>query len=532
MHMSTKKMTSVKGTEHIVLPGARVVRPTDPHQLLEVSVILKHRKALPKIEDGIQTMSHTDFANIYGADPAQVDKIRQFARENNLQVLERGDEVMRRTVTLAGTASRMEKAFGVELTEFEHENGTYRGFNGSIQMPEEYAAYVSGVFGLDNRQVAHPHFRYRNTNRAFGSRVSTASYNPAQVGKLYAFPPDATGAGQTIGLIELGGGYRPNDIRDYFQSQGLQVPTVKSISVDHGNNRPTTAQSADGEVMLDIEVAGSVAPGVEIAVYFAPNTAQGFQDALSTAIHDQLNKPSVVSISWGDAEANWTTQSMENFDQVGQEAALLGITITVAAGDNGSSDGVDDGKNHVDFPASSPHVLAAGGTRITVANGAIDQETVWNDGAQGGATGGGFSTVFTRPSWQAAFGSQTGRGVPDVAGDADPETGYNILVDGQQMQVGGTSAVAPLWAGLVVLLNQKLNRRLGFLNSTLYGLGESSDFRDITMGNNGTYSAGFGWDPVTGLGSPKGAQMLQALQSTAAPAHAQRKESMHATTGR
>lgn len=530
--MSNSKKISLKGTEHSMMPGARAIRPTDPHQLIEVSVILKHRKSLPKIEEETRMMTHSDFAKTYGADPAHVDKIRHFAHDYNLQVLERGDEVLRRTVTLVGTAANLEKAFGVELSEFEHENGSYRGHSGSIQMPEDCASIVCGVFGLDDRPVAYPHFRYRNTNRAFGSRISGISYNPAQVAKLYAFPQDASGAGQTIGLIELGGGYRPNDIRDFFQAHGLQAPTVKSISVDHGRNRPTTPQSADGEVMLDIEIAGSVAQGVAIAVYFAPNTAQGFQDALSMAIHDQLNKPFALSISWAAAEASWTAQSMENFDQVAQEAALLGITIAAASGDNGSSDGVADGKSHVDFPASSPHVLAAGGTHLTVANGSIDQETVWNDGAQGGATGGGFSTVFARPSWQAVSGTQTGRGVPDVAGDADPETGYNILVDGQQMVVGGTSAVAPLWAGLVILLNQKLNRRLGFVDPTLYGVNLSNGFRDITMGNNGAFSATFGWDPVTGLGSPKGAQILQTLQGEAAPAIAQRKESTHAMTAR
>ncbi len=286
--------------------------------------------------------------------------------------------------------------------------------------------------------------------------------------------------------------------------------------MNQATNRPTTPQSADGEVMLDIEVAGSVAPAAAIVVYFAPNTARGFQDALSIAIHDQLNKPCAVSISWGSAESTWTAQSMQNFDQVAQEAALMGITITVAAGDNGSSDGVNDGKNHVDFPATSPHVLATGGTTLTVANGSIAKETVWNDGKQGGASGGGFSEVFARPTWQSVIGSQTtGRGVPDVAGDADPDTGYNILVDGQQQVIGGTSAVAPLWAGLIVLLNQKLNRRLGFVNPSLYPLNESQAFRDITSGNNGVYSAGPGWDPVTGLGSP-GAQLLQALQGDVA----------------
>jgi kumamolisin len=214
---------------------------------------------------------------------------------------------------------------------------------------------------------------------------------------------------------------------------------------------------------------------------------------------------------------------MQNFDQVAQEAALMGITITVAAGDNGSSDGVNDNKNHVDFPASSPHVLATGGTSLTVANGAIQKETVWNDGAQGGASGGGFSEVFARPTWQSAAGTQTGRGVPDVAGDADPDTGYNILVDGQQQVIGGTSAVAPLWAGLIVLLNQKLNHRLGFVNPSLYTANQSQGFRDITSGNNGAYSAVPGWDPVSGLGSP-GAQLLQALQGDVASSQLRRKE--------
>jgi kumamolisin len=313
-------------------------------------------------------------------------------------VLENGDELRRRTVTLAGTASAMEKAFSVDLNEYQHDEGSYRGHTGPIQMPEEYASFVSGVFGLDNRPVANPQFRYRGASRAFGVRASNLSYPPAQVAKLYAFPADANGAGQTIGLTELGGGYRPADIAQYFQAMGLPAPTVKTISVDHGNNRPTTAQSADGEVMLDIEVAGAVAPGVNIAVYFAPNTARGFQDALSTAIHDQLNKPSAISISWGGPESTWTTQSMDNFNQMAQEAGLLGITVTVAAGDSGSSDSVNDGKNHVDFPASCPCVLACGGTQAVSAKGVITSETVWNDGAQGGATGGGYSTVFARPS--------------------------------------------------------------------------------------------------------------------------------------
>ena len=529
--MPNSKRIAIKGTEHISLPGSRAIGPTDPHQLIEVSIILKHRQALPPAESADRNLSHNDFARSYGADPAHVDKIRQFARDNNLQTLERGDEVMRRTVTVAGTAGAIEKAFSVELTEFEYEDGSYRGYTGNLQMPEEYGSFVAGVFGLDNRPVAHPHFRYRGTNHAFGTRASTVTYNPAQVARLYNFPSDANGTGQTIGLIELGGGYRPSDLRDYFQAIGQQAPEVKCISVNHGHNRPSTQQSADGEVMLDIEIAGAVAPGAKFAVYFAPNTARGFQDALSTAIHDQLNRISVLCICWGSAEANWTTQAMENFDQVAQEAALLGITIAVAAGDNGSSDGMTDGKNHVDFPASCPHVLAVGGTRLASANGAISGETVWNNGA-GGATGGGYSNVFARPAWQSAAVTQTNRGVPDVAANADPQTGYNILVDGQQEVVGGTSVAAPLWAGLLVLLTQKLNRRLGFVNPSLYNIDQQNGYRDITLGNNGAFSATYGWDPVGGLGSPMGNQLLQALQTTTVQAQAHRKEGAHATAAR
>ena len=461
-----------------------------------------------------------------------MEKIKQFARENNLQMLERGDEVLRRTVTLAGTAAAMEKAFSVELTEFEFEDGSYRGHNAAIQMPEDCASFVSGVFGLDNRTAAYPHFRRRNTNRTFGARAPTTAYTPAKVAKLYNFPQDANGAGQTIGIIELGGGYRPSDLREYFEALGLQPPTVRSISVGHANNRPTTAHSVDSVVTQDIEVAAAVAPGVTIAVYFAPNTARGFQDALSTAIHDQLNKPSVLSIGWGNSEANWTAQSIENFHQMAQEAALLGITIVAASGDNGSSNGLNDGKNHVDFPASCPHVLAVGGTRLIASNGSIENETAWGDGPNGGATGGGYSAVFQRPMWQAAVVTQSGRGVPDVAGNADPNTGYNILVDGQQEVVGGTSSAVPLWAGLIVLLNQKLNRRLGFVNPLLYSIDQQQGFRDITIGNNGAYTSTYGWDCLTGLGCPLGAQLLQALQAQTGPLQVQGKERAHAASAR
>jgi kumamolisin len=339
-----------------------------------------------------------------------------------------------------------------------------------------------------------------------------------QVAKLYNFPTNVTGTGQTIAIIELGGGYRTSDLKTYFKALGVKQPAVKSVSVDGGVNRPGVDQNADGEVMLDIEVAGVVAHGANIVVYFAPNSDQGFVDAISTAAHDSVNKPSVISISWGGPEDSWTQQAADAMLQAVTDAAAMGVTVTAASGDNGSDDGVGDGKLHVDLPACLPPVLACGGTRLNTSHGAITSEVVWNETANNeGATGGGVSNQFAIPSYQASAGVPVqpetkfaGRGVPDVSGDADPVTGYQVRVDGRNLVIGGTSAVAPLWAGLVALFNQALGRHLGFAQPALYQIG-SSAFRDITSGNNGAYSAKAGWDPCTGLGSPNGTALLNAL---------------------
>jgi kumamolisin len=297
---------------------------------------------------------------------------------------------------------------------------------------------------------------------------------------------------------------------------------VSAVSVGNGSNSPTgSPDGPDGEVMLDIEVAGAIAPGTKIVAYFAENTDAGFLNAITTAVHDSTNNPSVISISWGGPESSWTQQAMTSMDEAFQAAVAMGVTVCVAAGDDGSTDGVSDGLNHVDFPSSSPNVLACGGTKLVGSNGTISSETVWNELASNeGATGGGISDVFPLPSWQASAGvpasanpnHHVGRGVPDVAGDADPTTGYVTLVDGQSGVIGGTSAVAPLWAGLMALINQRLGKPVGFINALLYqNQGKTADFNDITSGNNGAYSAGPGWDACTGLGSPIGAQVGSVL---------------------
>ena len=321
-------------------------------------------------------------------------------------------------------------------------------------------------------------------------------------------------------MIELGGGYREADLTAYFQQLGLTAPQITAVSVDNGKNKPGKPTSADGEVMLDIEVAAAVAQGAKIVVYFAPNTNQGFTDAIATAVHDTTNKPSVISISWGGPESSWSQSAAYALNAACQTAAAVGVSITVASGDNGSTDGVTTGNNHVDFPASSPYVLACGGTKLIGSGSTITSEVVWNEQASNeGASGGGFSLLFDRPAWQTfgtVQGNSSGRGVPDVAGNADPETGYTIRVDGEETVIGGTSAVAPLWAGLIAVGNAMNGQDSGLLNPILYANGGA--FRDITQGNNGAFNAQVGWDPCTGLGSPDGSAVIQAI--AAAEQHA------------
>jgi kumamolisin len=409
----------------------------------------------------------------------------------------------------------MQKAFGVELTQQKIDGGTFRVRQGEICLPEELSEHVQAVLGLDNRPQAKPHFRPRGVAKPNASNIS---FTPVQVGQLYGFPAGAKAAGQTIGIIELGGGYRTADLTTYFKGLGLPVPAITTVSVGGAKNTPGTANGADGEVMLDVEVCAAIAVGAKIVVYFAPNTDQGFTDAITTAVHDAVNKPSVVSISWGGPESSWTAQAMTAMDQACQAAAVMGVTITVACGDNGSTDGAKGTTNHVDFPASSPHVLACGGTKLVGSGTQISSEVVWNEIANGeGATGGGVSVQFPLPPWQAnanvpkPSASGGGRGVPDVTGDADPATGYEVRVDGQNMVIGGTSAVAPLWAGLIALANQQNGKVAGFVNPALYAASAKKAFRDITQGNNGGFSAGPGWDACSGLGSPVGKAVISAV---------------------
>ncbi len=523
------------GSEKAPAPSAVHVRSTAAKSKVTVSVIVKRKEPLKVNRRGGRAsgpvrVSRTEYKKRHGADPDAIKQVRAFAREFHLKVEADATSALRRTIQLTGTAADVQKAFGVALEQKTIDGIEYRVREGGIQLPASLMGVVEAVVGLDNRPQAKPHFR---VFKAQAASAAPGSYTPPKVAEAYGFPAKASGAGQTIGIIELGGGYRQADLTAYFKTLGLAAPAITAVSVSGGKNKPSTASSADGEVMLDIEVAASVAPGAKIAVYFTPNTDQGFLNAITTAVHDTTHKPSVISISWGGPESSWTQQSMTAMDAACQSAAALGVTITVAAGDDGSTDG---GKgNNVDFPASSPHVLACGGTKLDANGATIVSEVVWNELAnQEGATGGGVSNVFALPTWQAnahvpaASKSTGGRGVPDVAGDADPTTGYTIRVDGQTSVIGGTSAVAPLWAGLVAVANEQLGAQVGFLQPALYAAKAASAFNDITQGNNGAFKAGPGWDACTGLGSPNAGKLIPLL----APASASGKASSKARVKR
>jgi kumamolisin len=526
----TKARQRLAGSERAAVEDSTCLGPIDPNETLRVVVVLRRRGAheLEALAQGIargqeaEPISRETFAQRFGVAPDDFAKLEAFAREYQLQI--QRHDLSAAKVVLSGTVEHLQAAFGVELSHYEHPSlGQFRGRTGPITVPTEIADIVTAVLGLDNRPQARPHFRLRRgtgEGPIIARAASAHAFTPLQLARLYDFPP-GDGAGQCIGVIELGGGYNASDLSAYFSGLGVPAPQVVSVPVDGAANAPTGDPSGpDGEVTLDIEIAGAVAPMAKIAVYFAPNSDAGFVDAVSQALHDATNKPSVLAISWGAPESSWTDQAVASFNDALQSAVALGVTICAAAGDSGSSDGAPDGRDHVDFPASSPYVLACGGTHVTARAGgaAIASEVVWNDGASGGATGGGVSARFSLPAWQEGLkAARVGgppvalgrRGLPDLAADASPTSGYEVLIAGQSMPVGGTSAVAPLLAGLIARINALTGKPAGFVNQKLYRAPNA--FNDITSGVNGTYEAAAGWDACTGLGSPRGQAIATAL---------------------
>ncbi|WP_322011915.1 S53 family peptidase [Paraburkholderia sp. J12] len=521
------------GSDHPVPAGAKCVGACDLGERFEIVLVLRRQQQaafralvdrLTARDPSAQPVSREEYGQRFGAAPEDIAQVKRFAAAHGLNVVQ-ADAAARRVV-LSGTVQQYDAAFGVDLKRFQHQVGQstyhYRQPGNPVQVPEGMRDVVTAVLGFDNRAKAQPHFRLgvpiRPPLRA--ARAAAASFTPLQIAGLYDFPP-GDGKGECIALIEMGGGYSESDLASYFSALGVPMPTVQAVPVDGANNAPTgDPNGPDGEVTLDVEIAGALAPAALIAVYFSPNSEAGFVDGVSAALHDNTRKPSVISISWGAPESSWSQQTLSALNDALETAVALGVTVCAAAGDSGSSDGVSDGADHVDFPASSPYALGCGGTHVTASNGRIVREAVWNGGAEDGATGGGVSATFALPAWQKGLsvvhrnggtGALVRRGVPDVAADADPESGYSVRIGGTDTVVGGTSAVAPLWAALIARVNATRGKPVGFVNALLYA--QPGAFNDVTSGNNGDYSAAPGWDACTGLGTPVGSKVAAVLAS-------------------
>jgi len=525
--MSTKSHVELPGSYRAAPKGGTLLRPTNPDSKMDVTVRLRRKAALPDIDpERPRIMSRKDFDSKYGANPAD--------REEAIKVFQKygltpsNGDANSSLLHFKGPVSAVENAFDIKLFDFKTAARVHRGRTGSIHIPQELDGKIIGVFGLDERKVVRERRALTHTEHV--KAIRPQGLYGSQLAELYAFP-DGDGLGQTIALLEFGGGYFPHDLERFCQIAGLSpVPTIRPISVD---NAPTDAHDGqEGEVMLDVEVAASVCPRSSINVYFCTFDEQGWVDILDQAMNDE---PTVISVSWGLAEDDpqWSQGAIDAINDALHQAALLGITVCVASGDDGSYDQVDDGLAHADFPAASPYVLGVGGTQFNVAGGAIVNEETWKNGDgrradRGGSSGGGVSEKFPRPAWQTVNVSSInphaidGRIVPDVAALAGSPW-YEVVIDSKPGGNGGTSAATPLWACLICRISAKLpgGKRLPFLTPLLYQLiGGStvgaSGCNDITNGDNDTasvggYNAGPGFDAVTGWGSPNGTKLLQAL---------------------
>jgi kumamolisin len=537
------------GSKFIALPGSMRLAPSSWNDLppwalderVEISVRVRRRAGVEHhlkrlgdlpLRDRVH-VSRERFAAAFGADLDALAAVELHARERRIEVTDVCPA--RRRVLLSGTLGALLETFPTDVRRAEHRGAPHRLRCGPQHVDASLEGHVEAVFGFCGHPRARPYVRLpaRVAPSPEGDRASAISYLPGEIANFYDFPAGLDGSGQCIGILEFGGGYSDDDLRQYFAKIGVACPEFVAVEVGSQRNRPGVAPGYDAEVALDLEVAGAVAPGARFAVYFSEWTEKGWVDAIEAAVHDRENRPSILSISWGWAELEaaggvaWTQAAVDAVSSALKDAALLGITVVCAAGDDGSEDGIGGGHAHVDFPASSPFVLGCGGTALRVAGGALLDERVWNDGARteigGGTTGGGVSALVPMPEWQASAGvplsvatGLPGRGVPDVAGDAAQATGYTIRVGGQDLcGVGGTSAVAPLYAGLIARINQKLGRPAGYLNPLLYKLAPRV-FRDVTEGHNDSagakgYAAREGWDACTGWGSIVGSKLLAAL---------------------
>jgi len=493
-----------------------------------------------------KALTHEEFASKYGVKPEDAEKVRHALEKYGLKVEE--ISLPGRSMRVSGPVSAMNSAFQTHLGVYRSaDQGDFRGREGNIQIPAEIDGIVTGVFGLDERRVA----RRKSTRAAAAPTPATkmSPLGPSDFEKRYSFPANQ-GAGQEIGIAEFEGGYFADDLQAFCTKYNLAMPNITTVPV--GLPALTLAQiqalpaqkrndelDASIEVNMDIQIVAGLCPQAKMFVYFAPFTQKGWVDLLNKIISGSPAKPVTVSVSWGAPEdsPDWSSSARTEINDRLQAAALLGITVCISSGDDGSGDEMTDGHAHVDFPSSSPFVLSVGGTMLTGAEANPIEEVWWESPGErtskgGGAGGGGVSVEFLRPTWQNVTvkslnnPSIDGRVVPDVSALAGPPL-YDLIFVGKDFPNGGTSASTPLWAALLARINASLPSQLQqrFLTPLLYGNAKNGQARgaiscrDITVGQNAShpdpgvgYQAQPGFDAVSGWGTPNGTALLQALK--------------------
>jgi kumamolisin len=517
------------GSYRPVATGARRTGTANPADQLDVTVTLRGPE-LPADAVTGPPMDPGAYASAYGADSDDAARVSSGLQRFGLDV--HAVSLAGRSMPVRGSVSQFEAAFGAQLAVYENaDQGEFRGREGRLSLPEDIDGLVTGVFGLDERRVAR-----RSTTTP---NAAATALTPADFETRYQFPP-GDGAGQSIAIAEFGGAYFPDDVRAFCQKYGRAIPAVTPVPVGYSlltvqqieklpRARQQEVLEESVEVMMDVEIVAALCPAASISVYFAPFTQKGWIDLLNAVQAAPASVPVALSISWGLAEdsQNWSQSALQEINLRLQAAAMLGITVCVASGDDGAGDQVQDGKAHVNFPATSPNELTGTATAGEVAW----WDTPGDRSVQGGgSTGGGVSTIFPRPAWQAVHvtsinaGSIDGRVVPDVAALAG-EPFYDLIFLGQDSPNGGTSAATPLWAALLARIAGAASSPVQsrFLTPQLYastsgGLPVGAvGCSDVTSGDNRSpgisagYEAGPGYDAVSGWGTPIGTKLAELL---------------------
>ena len=547
---------------HVVLPesnrpatrNAERLHDVDPNDRIEVTINLRGPK-LPEANGAAQApISRQDLESQYGAEPADAETVTRVLQQYGLTV--ENVSLGSRSMRVSGTAAQMEAAFQPKLGIYHSATqGDFRGREGTLMIPADLNGIVTGVFGLDDRRVARRNSpvaaaqrgAVKNPAKAAKKTNGLQPLGPADFEARYNFPP-GTGKGQQIGIAEFDGGYFPDDLQAYCDKVGRPVPKVTTVAVgltpltlDQIRQLPAQQRKdefgATVEVMMDVQVVAGLCPGAEIFVYFAPFTQKGWVDLLNAVIAGDLASPCRSRLARGltEDDPDWSEAARNAINDRLHAVSLLGTTVCISSGDDGSGDEMTDGRCHVDFPSSSPFVLSVGGTMLSATGTTVTEVAWWQSpgtrAGKGGATGGGVSIFFPRPPWQDVHveslnaGSIDGRVVPDVSALAGPPF-YDLILLGQDAPNGGTSASAPLWAALIARVNANLpaGKQQHFVTPLLYQnlpngkpAGEVACL-DITIGQNAShprpgvgYQCEAGYDAVTGWGTPNGNALVAAL---------------------